>query len=428
MLDDQHATQPVQGVLAVSYVLGELDADARKAMERRLEAEPALRGEVEEIRAHLSLHERVRKVAPRRGSFERLRARMKREGSFAGAVPGVHCMLRRAFMVALAVGFVAVVLLIAFGGPSLQVAAPDDIGEIVYLSPRPGLDQARREQDRAKLSLFREYDTGAYEASLWLPTGLASSPSTLEAGTDTEFRFLSTRRVDLLRGSFRGVEVHPGGVGEGPFVITSPHGRVQVDRGRLTVAVTRDGAETQVTVLDGGARVYGRDSDRPFVVPAGWCTFMERGRLPHPARPVLKLEISRGSTAMQVVARMVNDGYEPVRVRRAVDRDRVFQEPIYLLHVSHASEFSVEGNPPENVTLQPWPVTPEPEPGMDHSGEVLLARGEDYSFTFDISPLLRSTPLVDHWLRLEYRGDLYAPTGQARIRIDSRYLKLDRRR
>jgi hypothetical protein len=41
---------------------------------------------------------------------------------------------------------------------------------------------------------------------------------------------------------------------------------------------------------------------------------------------------------------------------------------------------------------------------------------------------LISTPPVEHWLRLEYRGDLYGPPGQARVRIESHNLKLDLRK
>ena len=100
MLDDERATQPLMGVQLLSYTLGELDRDAQGALEKKIEANPELKSELEEIRTHLKIHQQVRKVAPRRGSFDRLRDRMKKEGAFSGAVPGVHCMLRRAFMIA----------------------------------------------------------------------------------------------------------------------------------------------------------------------------------------------------------------------------------------------------------------------------------------------------------------------------------------
>src|SRR5687768_5307533 len=100
MLDDEKLTQPLGGVQLLSYSLGELDSDAQKALEARIEADPALKDELAEIREHMRLHQVVRKVAPRRGSFERLRSRMKTEGAFQGAIPGAHAMLRRSFMLA----------------------------------------------------------------------------------------------------------------------------------------------------------------------------------------------------------------------------------------------------------------------------------------------------------------------------------------
>lgn len=430
MLDDEKLTQPLGGVQLLSYTLGELDAEAQQTIESKIAADPALKQELEEIRAHLKLHQDVRKVAPRRGSFERLQARMKKEGALLGAVPGVHCMLRRAFLLALLVGIAAVATLIAIGRTGGSLAAPDVIGQIVYHNPSLTVGQRRAEVARRELQLKTEAeapdDTGAYDAWVWLPTGVSNTYSTIELAQNTQFKFTKTRRVVLSAGFMRRLEVQPGGMGEGPFVVVTPHCQVQVDQGSLSINVTRDGVETQISVGTGSARVYGLDSDRSFPVPAGYCTSVERGKLPNPARPLLKLLLNRvtGSNSL-IEATLLNDGFVPVKVRRAIDTENVFAQPIYLLHHSHVSEYAPEGTP-ENVTRPPEPVTPADRP-HDHTGDVWLEPGQYYRFEFDISPMLITAPRVEHWLRLEYRGDLYGPPGQARVKIESANLKLDLR-
>lgn len=433
MLDDERVTQPLMGVQLLSYTLGELDRDAQGTLEKKIEANPELKTELEEIRTHLKIHQQVRKVAPRRGSFDRLRDRMKKEGSFAGAVPGVHCMLRRAFMIAALIGLGAIITLIAVGATGNSAAAPDVIGQIVYHNPSLTVGQRRAEVERRELVLKGESDdpenTGAYDAFIWLPTGVDNTYSTIELAQNTEFKFTATRKAVLSLGEMRRLEIEPGGMGEGPFVIQTPHCLVKVDQGSLSINITRDGAETQISVGTGTARVFGLDAERGFTVPAGNCTSVERGKLPNPARPVLKLAINRvTSTTASIEAVLVNDGYVPVKVRRAIDADGLFPEPVYVLHVSTVSEYLPDGGVPENGTPPPWPVTPEPELGVDHTGEIWLDPGQYYRFTFDISSLLITTPKVEHWLRLDYRGDLYGPPGQARVRIESENLKLDLRK
>ena len=114
MAEDDRATRQVVGTQILSYVLGELDPKSQESLEQRIETDASLRAELDEVRAHVQMHQEVRKVAPRRGSYERLRGRMKSEGSFSGAVPGVHCILRRSFMISVAAGAVIVGLLWAF--------------------------------------------------------------------------------------------------------------------------------------------------------------------------------------------------------------------------------------------------------------------------------------------------------------------------
>lgn len=435
MLDDENVNEPLAGVQLLSYALGELDTDARDKLEQRLEEDPRLKSELEAIRGHMKIHQRVRKVAPRRGSFDRLRARMKKEGAFVGAIPGVHCMLRRSFMLAVLFGVIAVALLMAFGAQGGSVTAPDVIGQIVYHNPSLSVGQRRAEVDREELILKDEDDpperTGSYDAFLWLPTGVSNTYSTIEAAQNTEFKFVAPRRVILTQGFLRRLQIEPGGFGEGDFIIETPHGRVRVRSGSLSVRVTGDGAETQVSVAQGSAHVFGRESDRAFQVPGGYCLVVERGELPSPARPMLRLELSaRGDSRYQLQASLVNQGYVPVRIRRAIDSENVFPDPIYTLHISHVAEFKPGERAPENTTLGAWPVTPEVDVGQDsrdHMGETELEPGQAYSFRFDISPSLIGTPNVEHWLRLVYQGDLYGPPGEARVRIESRNLKRDLR-
>lgn len=432
MADPERMTAPVIGGVLVSYVLGELDADEQAALEKKLAADPALTREVGEIRRHLKLHQDVRKVAPRRGSFERLVGRMKREGAMDAAVPGVHCMLRRAFLVAGLFGALAVALLAMFGVPGDSGARPDVIGQIVYHNPSLTVGQRRAEVERTELVLFDEarkagaYDTGAYDAYLWLPTGQMNTYSTIEAGTATEFRFLEPRHMEIARGELRRVQVRPGGIGEGAFVLSTPHCRIEVEDGSLSVAITRDSAETRISVGEGSARVFGQDSDRSFRVTAGWCTSVEKGKLPNPARPMLELLLQpRAGSEFEMEATLVNSGFVPVRITRAYSTD-----PVYLLHVMQAADFDADGRLPENANLPPMPVTPKPDPSetaADHRGDWWLDPGKYYRFTFDVSALLLNAPKVEYWLRLEYRGDLYGPPGEAKVKIHSANQRLDMR-
>ncbi|MBX3473871.1 MAG: FecR domain-containing protein [Planctomycetes bacterium] len=434
MIDnDARATQPVIGAVLVSYALGELDAEEQSALEKKMEQAPGLRDELEEIRNHLRLHQEVRKVAPRRGSFERLRARMKREGSLEGAVPGAHCMARRAFVASAAFGVVAVALLVLFTGPGDAPSRPDVIGQIVYHNPSLVLGQRRAEIARNPLLLYNadaspgqgDYKTGSYDAFLWLPTGQANTYSSVEVTQNSEFRFTGVRTLELIRGSIRRLEVRPGGIADGAFTVRTPHGRIELDEGGLAVTVTRDDAQTQVTVMEGSARVFGANSDNPFQLTSGFCTSIERGKLPNPPRPMLELLLApRPNSEFELQATLVNTGFVAVKIARAYSR-----VPVYLLHVAYTAEYE-PGQVPENTTLPPTQVTPKPESGespADHRGETWLEPGKLYTFTFDVSPTLMPAPRVEFWLRLEYRGDLYAPPGQARTMIHSRNLRIDMR-
>lgn len=434
MIDEElKPTQPVIGSVLVSYALGELDAEEQSALEKKLEATPALRDELEEIRQHMRLHQQVRKVAPRRGSFERLRARMKREGSLEGAVPGAHCMARRSFVASSIIGLIAVILLVLFTSTPPTQARPDEIGQIVYHNPSLSLGQKRAEVARATLVLYNgdvtpvqgDYNTGEYDAFLWLPTGQAGTYSSLEITQNSIFRFTAVRTIELTRGSIRRLDVQPGGISDGPFTVVTPHGRIELDQGALTVTVTRDDAQTQISVAEGNARMYGLGSDRAFQVTPGFCANVERGKLPNPARPMLELLLSpRPGSEFELEATLVNTGFVPVKIARAYAR-----VPVYLLHVSHTADFD-PAVVPENATLPPVQVTPKPEQGetpSDHRGEIWLDPGKYYRFTFDTSPALINAPRVEFWLRLEYRGDLYAPPGQAQARIHSRNLRVDMR-
>lgn len=430
MLDAENMPASPQGTQLLSYALGELDEKSQQAVEQSIAADPVLRDELEEIRGHLRLHQTVRKVAPRRGSFDRLRARMKGEGAFDGAIPGAHCMLRRSFLIALFFGIVAIVLLVSFSDERVDYARTDVIGEIVFHNPGLMLGQKRDEVERRTLQLKGADDeadrTGAYDAFLWLPTGVSNTYSSIEAGQNTEFKFTETRRMELSYGQLRSLEIRPGGIGEGPFIVQTPHCVVQVDQGMLSISITRDNAETQVTVVQGSARIMGRDSDRSFAIGPGYCTSVERGKLPNPVRPVLKLVLKPvAGNEDRLEATMINDGYLPIRVRRAIDSARLLQSAVYMLRVSYGSEYT-PGTVPENDTLPLRPVTPISD-DTDHSGVARLEPGQFYRFTFDVSEILMTSPPVVHWLRLEYVADLYAPSGEAKVRIQSQNLKLDRR-
>lgn len=420
-----------QGQQLLSYALGELDAAAQAAVEQRVAADPVARDELEEIRSHLRVHQALRKIAPRRGSFDRLCARMKHEGAFDGAIPGAHCMLRRAFIIAFLVGVAAIALLATFGDNRTQFARPNVIGEIVFHNPGLMLGQKREEVERRTLELKGENDepdnTGAYDAFLWLPTGVSNTYSSVEAGQNTEFKFVETRKMVLTYGLLRSLEIRPGGIGEGPFIVQTPHCVVQVDQGLLSINITRDSSETQVTVIQGSARVMGGDSDRSFAIGPGYCTSVERGKLPNPVRPVLKMTLKPvAGSDDRFEATMVNDGYLPIRVRRAIDSARLLQNAVFMLRVSFGAEY-IPGNVPDNETLPLRPVTPVQDDATDHTGVARLEPGQFYRFTFDISDILMTSPPVVHWLRLEYVADLYAPAGEAKVRIQSQNLKLDRR-
>lgn len=432
MLDDERATQPLVGVQLLSYTLGELDEDARESLEKKIANNPNIKEELEEIRRHLRLHSDVRKVAPRRGSYERLRQRMKKEGAFDGAIPGIHCMLRRSFMIAMLIGAIAIGLLIAFSKPSGTVAAPDVIGQIVFHNPSLEVGQRRAEVERRELLAKGPGDdlenTGAYDAFIWLPTGVSNTYSTIEVAQNTEFKFTGPRKLEITRGFLRRLEIEPGGIGEGPFVIATPHGEVLVDKGSLSINLTRDGAETQVQVGHGSAQVRGKDSDRAFTIPAGSCTEIERGKLPNPPRSVLSLALDRPGASRYVLrATLRNQGFVPVKVRRAVDSEKAVDRPVYVMHASFTSEYDPASGLNENGTLPPMAVTPEAELSVDHAGEMWLEPGGFYRFRFDISNLLFGTQPVEHWLRLVYQGDLYGPPGEAKVKIVSPNLKLDLR-
>ena len=433
MLDDERATQPLQGVGLLSYTLGELDSDQQKDLEKKIEKDPALKEELEEIRRHLKIHQAVRKVAPRRGSFERLRAHMKKDGAFQGAIPGVHAMLRRSFILACVIGLIAISILIAVGQTGAGTDAPDVIGQIVYHNPSISVGERRAVVESSELLLWHEGEetpnTGAYDAFIWLPTGVNNTYSTIELSQNTKFRFTDTRVVNLDVGFMRRLEIQPGGIGEGPFTVITPHCRVEVERGSLSITVTRDGVETQISVGQGAASVYGLDSTQAFPVAEGHCTSVERGQLPNPARPLLKLRVESTPGEIEILkATLVNDGYVPVRVNRAINNNNAVGRHIYTVSGVYGSEYSPDRTWAENTPIAPRSITLIAGTSVDdHLGEIWLDPGEYYVFKFDVSPVIKNSPPVTHWLSLTYNGNLYGPPGEARMEIVSNKLKLDLR-
>lgn len=413
------------GPQLVSYALDELDDATKQDIDEQLVGDERLRDELDEIRSHMNVHRDVRSVAPRRGSFERLRRRMKAEGAMDAAVPGVHCMLRRAFVVSAVVGILFVIAIAMFTENMGTLTEPDVIGQIIYRRPASTLGTGD-EVDSASLELSKNYDTGSYEAWLWLPTGVSNRYSTVAVGQNSEFAFTSTREISLKRGSVRRIEVERGDIGDGSFIVNTPHGRVEIDQGSASITVRADGAATEVTVGKGAARVFGKDSDKKFLLRPGYCTLIERDSLPEPPHAVLGLAIRpKAGSRFDFEVTLRNTGFEPIRVARALAKD-----PVYVLAMSHTAEFRSEGGLPENVTLPQMRITPKPDIGQTtdaHRGEIALDPERFYRFTFDVSPMLIDVPKVEYWLRVEYRGDLYGPQGQAKVRIYSKNIKMDLR-
>jgi len=211
--------------------------------------------------------------------------------------------------------------------------------------------------------------------------------------------------------------------------VMTPHCRIEIEQGSLSIGVTRDGVETQVSVGEGAASVYGLDSTQAFTVAEGHCTSVERGKLPNPARPLLKLLIDSTPGEIEVLkATLVNDSYVQVRVNRAIDNSEALGRHIYIVSGVYGSEYEPNRTWAENTPIRPQPVTIMAEPSADdHTGEIWLDPGEFYTFRFDVSSVIKNSPRVTHWLNLTYKGNLYGPPGEARMEIVSNNLKLDLR-
>lgn len=421
MLDDDRQTrnQTPAGPQLVAFVLGELEPEEQQRLENQLRENSALADELDDIRAHLKLHQDVRKVAPRRGSFERLQRRMKHDGALDGAIPGVHCMLRRAFVISFIAGIAFVVLLAVFAGKARPPALiqVDVIGQIIYRTPALDFASERGDEvDSGDLVKGVVKNTGSYDATLWVPTGMSNSYSTIECAAHTEFKFENARELVLVRGALRHAEIEPGGLGDREFSIKTPHCTINVDSASLSVIVMD--AETQVTVASGTATVRGRDVRA--VVGPGHCTSVARDAEPLPPKPVLELtmyQVSGPQPLIEVTLR--NVGYVPARIKRAMTA-----QPIYLMTISRTPDYSERL--PEGDVSPPVKVIPKRDPAVplsEHQGEVWLKPSDAYTFTVDVTPML---PLrgVDYWLVLKYQGGLYGPPGFAKIEVGSSALKI----
>lgn len=422
MFDEERATTPLLSSQLVSYVMGELEPDQQQKLEAQLKENPALAAELEEIRSHLSIHQQVRKVAPRRGSFDRLMRRMKSDGALAGAVPGVHCMLRRAFMFATVAGLVFIVLMAAFGSPSGELQLPRDqvLGQIIYYEPAPDMiSDPGREVDQGEAIAGATKNFSSHDASIWLPTGVSRSYSIIECSQGTVLKFVSAREVVLSKGAMRRLSIAPGALGEGAFTVRTPHGRVEISSARLSIRVTE--ADTQVCVGEGSARVIG--GDVPQIVPAGHFSVISRDAEATPPQPELQLSLlpfndpKMNAPIVEVTLR--NVGYVPVRVRRVYSGD-----PIYVLQISRDRDYTEPNSTPE--TYQPVEVSLLGN-YLEHRGEVWLKPKEEYRFRIDISQNLFGRPAAIYWITVVYKGGLYGPQGAALVDVTSKPLQVDMR-
>ncbi|MCC6574380.1 MAG: hypothetical protein IT462_11375 [Planctomycetes bacterium] len=416
--DRQTRTQVQIGPQLVAYVMGELDPDAQQWIEAQVREQPSLVDEIEDIRSHLKLHQGMRKVAPRRGSFERLQRRLKDEGALQGAIPGVHRMLRRAFVISFLAGLLFVALLAVFAGTSKPptLIKVNVIGQIIYRAPAIDFTSERGDEiNSGDLVQGEVKNTGSYDATLWVPTGMSNSYTTIEVVANTEFKFDSAREMTVNRGVLRQAEIEPGGLGDQKFTIKTPHCSIIVDNAALSVIVLD--AETQVTVASGTATLRGRDVS--CIVGPGYCSSVARDAEPLPPKPVLELNLYQsGRRLVEVTLR--NVGYVPAKIKRALT-----SRPIYLMTVSRTPDYTEKQpsgsvSPPQQVIPKRDPATPLAE----HQGETWLKPGDAYTFTVDATPML--TADVDYWVTMKYQGGLYGPQGFARIEVGSGALKISK--
>lgn len=422
MSSEERATTPLASSQLVSYVMGELEPDQQQSLENQLKENPSLQSELEEIRNHLSLHQRVRKVAPRRGSFDRLIRHMKNEGTLAGAVPGVHCMLRRAFMFAGVAGFVFIVLIAIFGQREGAVTLPRDqvIGQIIFYEPAAdSISGMGREVDQGEAVIGATRNFSSHDASIWIPTGVSRSYSIIECAQGTVLKFNNSREVVLSKGFMRRLSIAPGALGEGAFTVKTPHGRVEVSNARLSIRVTE--ADTQVCVGEGSARVIG--GDVPQIVPSGHFSVISRDAEATPPQPELQMMLlpyaDPKQNAPSIEVSLRNMGYVPARIKRVYSGD-----PVFVLQISRDRDYTEPGSTPE--TYSPVEVSLVGN-YLEHRGEAWLKPKEEYKFRIDISQELFGRPNAIYWVTVVYKGGLYGPQGAAMVDVTSKPLQVDMR-
>jgi hypothetical protein len=198
-----------------AYVEGRLDAEARVRLEERMEADPVLRQEMEDLRA---LH--VQMARPRHLAARPLRARLVTVAAAAAVVAVALAVWRR---------------------PGVEVAPPSG----TLASPSPAPVATLRDGD-ARLSLSADGTLG----------GLASlDPKTRGAVAAALRGTLPAPPADVVRpvggGAVLGQEPGPP-----PFGPTSPLGtRVLSDRPTLRWTPLPGARSYEVTVLDGDLRM-----------------------------------------------------------------------------------------------------------------------------------------------------------------------------
>ncbi|CAG0928687.1 hypothetical protein PLCT1_00815 [Planctomycetaceae bacterium] len=422
MFEEERATTPLAASQLVSYVMGELEPDQQQKLEAQIKESPALAAELEEIRGHLSIHQQVRKVAPRRGSFDRLIRHMKHEGALAGAVPGVHCMLRRAFIFAAVAGLIFIALMAIFSDEQSAPLLPTDkvIGQIIYYEPAPdSISSHGRELDQGEALAGATKNFNSYDVSIWIPTGISRSYSIIECSQGTVMSFESSREVTLRKGFMRQLNIAPGALGEGAFTVKTPHGRVEISGARLSIKVSE--ADTQVTVGEGSARVIG--GDVPQIVPAGHFSVISRDAEAQPPQPVLQISLLLYNdpkvSAPIIEVTLRNVGYVPARIKRVNSGD-----PVFIHQISRDRDYADPGSLPE--TYDPVPVSLIGN-YLEHRGETWLKPKEDYKFRIDISENLMGRPAAQYWITVVYKGGLYGPQGAAMVDVTSKPLQIDMR-
>lgn len=229
----------------LALVLGELSKQEREDLLERAKREPQVAMELKRLSAHLQLHQNVSRLAPRGGSFSRLKNTMRENNLLDEVIPGRHSLWRRSALAAVAVLALAIMAKFVFFPPQVTEGPGESAARAKLTEIRSGNSESRLVNFNTPVTL------GDGVGELLLTSGARGVRTQIRMAPNSRFVLESANVLRIEQGGAERIEVDPFAE---TFSVLTPHARFELPQGGL-FSVNLSRSQSHVCVMEGRVQV-----------------------------------------------------------------------------------------------------------------------------------------------------------------------------